>query len=592
MTQKEDPHAASAERRKRLKELETQSSTNQALANILDTFPIEKYYGMAERLLMGFLHAMDTRRLDDAYILGLRFATFSLEGLPNHAQYNSPLTRAQRSKNARNLESVLEKLENVATRMDAEERIKELQRKEQLQHQQEAAKTKKEKKNSKSKPSSEHEKEKRYAESLRKQREAYEAEQKVLRAQRAKQDAHDARRRMEQSARDKLKFLQQKTESRQESNKESTKTTLHRQEPPDKKEDANISQESEPTSTSGLLSKLNLFQSSNKVSKPTAEQIQSPEPSTSTSTTSLLSLERPESKATLTHVVPASTGSKPTSTDTKVRKKDASGNVEQKKSAKSVGNGTPSKASGKGHPKEETTGKPVQNSIGQTTAPKQSVISTKCSAPGFQTSRDHSKHKSSSPYKPKLTPAETRTMARLQRTIQVQEERLTFLEENDERPHLKKEAKARLDQGDRKGALHCLAKRRRLNKNIDVAKNAIFNMETQMLMLESASENREVSKIMKEASDAMSDLEKQAGGVHTTDVISDDDVNEILSCAGVDVDEEELLSELMFDSTDALTSDDQSILTLPSAPYNEFPESEDPEVSVSDSKGFFASLLS
>ena len=123
--------SASAERRKRLKIAEKQYG--QALQNVLDSCPIEKYYHMADRLLVAFGQALDERRLDDAYVFGLRFATFSLEGLPKHTGYKSARYKMHRLKNSRNVEDVLNKMASVTSRMDAEEIVLARRRKEAIE---------------------------------------------------------------------------------------------------------------------------------------------------------------------------------------------------------------------------------------------------------------------------------------------------------------------------------------------------------------------------------------------------------------------------------------------------------------------------
>ena len=134
---------------------------------------------------------------------------------------------------------------------------------------------------------------------------------------------------------------------------------------------------------------------------------------------------------------------------------------------------------------------------------------------------------------------------------------------------LRQEAKRRMQQGDRKGALYCLAKKKRINQTIDVIKNAIFNMETQIMMMESAVESREVGMIMKEASAAMASLQN---GVLVSD-FTDEKVDDLLSAVGQGTladDEEELLSELIESSERDITpADESSLLSLPMAPQTE-----------------------
>eukprot|EP00797_Seminavis_robusta_P002783 Sro1174_g249050.1 n/a (358) ;mRNA; r:21496-22569 len=188
-----------------------------------------------------------------------------------------------------------------------------------------------------------------------------------------------------------------------------------------------------------------------------------------------------------------------------------------------------------------------------------------------ETERDEEPYVEGS-YRSKLTPQEAKTVQLLEDTIRLQQARLERLEGSKERALLRQEAKRRLKNGDRKGALYCLAKKKRLNQTIDVIKSTVFNMETQIIMLESAVESREVGMIMKEASDAVSSVQK---GVRISD-FTDEKVGEVLAAAGqggmiADFDEEELLSELKEPDEEemAAMTDDESLLSLPTVPQSE-----------------------
>ena len=95
---------------------------------------------------------------------------------------------------------------------------------------------------------------------------------------------------------------------------------------------------------------------------------------------------------------------------------------------------------------------------------------------------------------PRMNKEEAHTIDVLRATVARQEIRLAALEERKEIKLLIREAKSKLDEGDRRGALHCMARKKRLERNIESLKGAIFTMETQILLLESAVENREVSQ--------------------------------------------------------------------------------------------------
>jgi len=99
-------------------------------AEVSNFFPIERYYSAADKVLQSFLNAYNEKRLDDAYVLGKRFATFSLEGLPKHDYYRSPRYAKLQKKNNENLEKVIARLEQVAKWMDEEEAEKQRLREE------------------------------------------------------------------------------------------------------------------------------------------------------------------------------------------------------------------------------------------------------------------------------------------------------------------------------------------------------------------------------------------------------------------------------------------------------------------------------
>lgn len=90
-------------------------------AEVSNFFPIERYYSAADKVLQSFEKAYNEKRLDDAYVLGLRFATFSLEGLTKHNYYHSSRYSNLRKKNEMSVKQVIAKLEQVTTWMDDEE---------------------------------------------------------------------------------------------------------------------------------------------------------------------------------------------------------------------------------------------------------------------------------------------------------------------------------------------------------------------------------------------------------------------------------------------------------------------------------------
>lgn len=82
------------------------------------------YFDIAQRLLDVFQEALDGRRLDEAYVYGLRFATLSTEAMPKHKEWRRGKDYAQQKRrNSKQVEKVISMMEIIKQRMDAEEMI-------------------------------------------------------------------------------------------------------------------------------------------------------------------------------------------------------------------------------------------------------------------------------------------------------------------------------------------------------------------------------------------------------------------------------------------------------------------------------------
>jgi hypothetical protein len=90
---------------------------------------IENYFNCAEKLLQSFYSAFEERRLNDAYVYGLRYGRFCMEGIPTHDYYTRPKYSAERNRISKALPEVVAKLEEVARLMDIEEIEREARRK-------------------------------------------------------------------------------------------------------------------------------------------------------------------------------------------------------------------------------------------------------------------------------------------------------------------------------------------------------------------------------------------------------------------------------------------------------------------------------
>lgn len=614
--------SASAERRKRLKVAETQNG--HALQNVLDSCPIEKYYHMADRLLTAFNLALDERRLDDAYVFGLRFATFSLEGLPKHSGYKSTRCKMHRLKNSRNVEDVLNKMASVTTRMDAEEivlarkhrdaveahRRAEIERQaaEERQQQDEASRAN------------------RHAEILQQQREELRVLQQQEEQTKKLQNEKEQRHGVENSAMEKLRLMNLKANNKKEGTgagasvpSAGPKEAVAKPAKPASSAVPNASSQvpqkpvtapvAKPAPKVETTEKKNLLQKISPKKKSTSKQqilledppadparanTNKPTPSNSikqevveSSKRKLLQLsskKKPSNKQVTTD--------NPAEQETAASQSTSSRSVASKKPVVSTAVLPPkSKLTNPAAPATQSTSK---RSLFQQLSPKKKEPSSKSDlkVSAYSNTTHSEGHEittpstrsirvpdeepvvapEESPYKANLTPSEARTLKLLEDTIQLQEVRLEMMEKSKEPARLRQEAKMKLKHGDKAGALKCLSKKKRLFRMMDVTKHAIFNMETQMIMLESAVEQREISKIMKETNNVVSEL--QGGSTQPIeDICTEEKINDILATlnhGSTDMfDEEELLSELQ-EPGDGITladfPDDNSLLALPDLP--------------------------
>ncbi|KAL3937655.1 MAG: hypothetical protein SGBAC_007285 [Bacillariaceae sp.] len=102
---------------------------------IRKAIPLSKYYSIAKRLLDHFTAAFDDRSLNEAYIYGVRYASLCVESIPQHPAYRDRTYAMQHKEMSDKCNYVLECLEIVRQRMDAEEILREQQRKLELKKQ-------------------------------------------------------------------------------------------------------------------------------------------------------------------------------------------------------------------------------------------------------------------------------------------------------------------------------------------------------------------------------------------------------------------------------------------------------------------------
>lgn len=360
---------------------------------------IDRYYEISQQLLDRFLHALDQKQLDSAYVYGIRFSTLCLEEIPKHKDYstsrNGKLAR-KRKEMSEKVESVLSLLEIVNQRMDAEELLKQQQ----------------------------------------------------------KLEAEKQRKREELEARERQMLQKQQQEKReQEAEQRKRKLKLEQKNDLEKSALAKLLAMQKTMSTSKMPSQT-IKVKEEKMVKPIEQEL------SSTST-----VVRNDSKQEKPSIVTVKQSHKTLSLDTN-------------------------------NNHQETDGMEV--------VPSPTIVKT--------------------PRRLK----EEKTIQLLQEAIDAQERRL---EEIDQVliPKLLRKAKMELaaansvsnDDDDkqknkkknphRKAALSCVAQKRKLERQSEGIKGAIFTMETQMFLLQNAMEDRQVVKAMEEANQAMENLKESTG---------------------------------------------------------------------------------
>lgn len=119
---------ASKARREALKE-KNEKAPPITLSNLC---PLGKYYSAADKVLDQFKTLLKEGKLDDAYIIGRRFALFSTVSLPKHDYYSSsdPELARLRIKNQKDAQWVTRGVERIVEVMDKEELQKQKEAKE------------------------------------------------------------------------------------------------------------------------------------------------------------------------------------------------------------------------------------------------------------------------------------------------------------------------------------------------------------------------------------------------------------------------------------------------------------------------------
>jgi len=405
----------SDDRRKALREAEQKRPEAAKMFTVSDSFPIETYYKAIGRLDAAFVAAMDERRLDEAYVLGIRFATFSLECLPSHGAYRQKRHAAARARNARRVDEILKQVESVTERMDAEEVLKEKQRRQKAREKQQQEGRRIEEKRARKQ---------RQIEELERQRQKYQQERKQLQLEEQKRKEREE---------------EQKKEVQKEGNIKKEKSKRQQIE-------------------QSALAKLKMLQTD----------------------------DRPKQE-----------------------------NGPEKKRQNNVATDARSMEVNDAEVSEETNAPVLPNQKTNSDGEDQMFI-------------------------PKTTAEEDLAIKLLQEAIIQQEDQIKVINEV-KIPTLLREAKTKKLNGQRKEALHCMYLKRKWQRNLDALKGGIFKMETQILCLESAAEDREIAAVLKAATDTIEAIQSD---VNVGDI--NHAMNEVPAIDDALLfDEEDLLRELM-----------------------------------------------
>lgn len=550
----------SAKRRKALKEADSASEIR-----ILESCPLSKYVDVAERILERFQDAVDGRRLDEAYIFGLRFANLSLSGLPQHPEWRRDTSSKARKRLTSQVADVLCMMDVIKQRMDAEELMK--IKAEMIAKQEEDRRKKEEEDRRKHELDEAQRREQQKRDALEQERARFLAEQRSRRkiemeqnqateeesekVVEKKKDKVNKKKEIEQSAMAKLKALQAKPAAPEDS---STVVTKKSEKKPknDKKveqtkrrwfhggktKSTKITNEAKtpsplPSGTKDVAKKTALVaalanrnvavskdvtDASSQLSygKTTARKniettfdenenntIQSSDSHTVESEKSSVSPSSVRSKKntqtvtpTMSEVLASFTAVQPNKRSDLAITNQNTANEKEQFSVK---------------PDEKSSEQCTQNaSRDQPTAIPPSVRSLSNADRSIKIDANSTTNTIISAQMTPMSRKEKATIDKLQLAITVQEDRLEEIE-TKHIPHLLQSAKAFLTEKKKEAALKCLVHKKRLERQLDAIKAAIFNMETQMFMLESAFEDRHVQKALDEAAAAIAGYQRNIG---------------------------------------------------------------------------------
>ena len=582
----------SAERRKALKEADASNKLR-----VLGSCPLTKYIDIADRLMEHFQDAVDGRRLDEAYVFGLRYANLCISSLPQHPEWKRDNSSRARKRLTSQVGDVLSMMDVIKQRMDAEELMK--IKAEMLAKQQEENRKKEEEDRRKLQQDEELQREQSIRSALEEERAQFLAEQRAIREeeikrkqkakkeQKAKEKAAKAKEEVakkvdiEKSAMAKLQAMQAQMSSavEQAPPKAEVVETKKKTKSPKvvkvkaigvskKKSNPKLKEEQEllPAQTDEQYDVVDVINDTPAMPEAPTTTIQvsvSANPSIITEDDSInRKSERKSSKGEKKKRTAAS------STESEEAKIEPEA-IEKKEKAKPISekpntvkldmvdsDSTRSITSKKSKLKSKikSTIEAAKSSIPTMPSPmlklstRKSVSDTIENPPTKKMPINSSaKVKADTAIAEQLhTPRsqkEKASIEKLKRVISIQEDRLEDIE-GKQIPTLLESAKSHLQEDKKKEALKCLAHKKRLERMVDTIKAAVFNMETQMFMLESAIEDRHVKKALDEATSAMAGLQQSIADP-TTAVMDMKDMSASLPALDIgDATDEELMEEL------------------------------------------------
>mmetsp|Transcript_27261 Transcript_27261/g.75206 ORF Transcript_27261/g.75206 Transcript_27261/m.75206 type:complete len:283 (-) Transcript_27261:304-1152(-) len=88
---------------------------------VSDSFPIERYYEVIDKVYDSFQSAFTSNNLDEAYVYGKQYCAFCSEAIPKHRSYSAANSNPLAWKHHTQVRQVLQLLEIVVQKMDVEE---------------------------------------------------------------------------------------------------------------------------------------------------------------------------------------------------------------------------------------------------------------------------------------------------------------------------------------------------------------------------------------------------------------------------------------------------------------------------------------